>query len=361
MGFESVRFFNFRNLRDRELSLGAKEVFLIGENGQGKTNLIEAIYLLSVASSFRENRDSVMFRDSQAEMGLSGRYTDPMGGVKVVDLRVRTGMKKEIRVDGRPLIDRRELIGQVLCICFVQQDMDFVAGTPEARRRFFDQTLVLSTPAFIETLRAYRKVLKARNFVLKQRREELLDAYDKQLAAFGLELTAGRASLVRRFNTVFSPLFKDIMGVETPVEIRYAPSWRETSSAAEAEELLAAMRGRDLAFGASTAGPHRDLFQFSCDGRDFAAYASTGQMRLCALVLRVAQAAFLAERTGKKPVLLLDDVLLELDPAKKRAFISRLPESEQAFFTFLPDENYLPYRGDATLLLAVENGDFRAG
>jgi DNA replication and repair protein RecF len=122
---------------------------------------------------------------------------------------------------------------------------------------------------------------------------------------------------------------------------------------------LAARREIDRRFGTTGSGPHRDAVSVGRDGRDFVPYASTGQRRLCALALRVAQARFLTGRTGRKPVLLLDDVLLELDPERKKSFIERFPPYDQAFFTFLPDEGWQAYRTTETLVLGVDGGRFR--
>jgi DNA replication and repair protein RecF len=358
MGFEAVRFSNFRNLLDRELAVGAREVFLVGENGQGKTNLLEAIHLLCFASSFRESRDAAFARDPAAEVGLAGSFREATGVCTDFSVRIPPGRKKEIRVSGKLLAERKDLLGHVLCVCMVQQDMELVSGPPEARRRFFDQTLCLSDPPSLAVLRDYRRVLRARNFVLKSGRTELLEVYDRQLAPLGIDITARRAELVQKFNGVFSPLFAEISGREEPLAIRYRPAWRDRRAAEHVIAALEAARGRDMAFGTTTSGPHRDGFHYESGREDYARLASTGQLRLCALVLRAAQARFLAERTGRKPVLLLDDVLLELDPGKKGSFISHFPPYEQAFFTFLPDENYLPYRGPDTLTLVVSEGDF---
>jgi DNA replication and repair protein RecF len=358
MGFESVQFFNFRNLRDRELSVGARDVVLIGDNGQGKTNLIEAIYLLCVASSFRESRDAPLFRDPRSELMISGRYLGSEPGTRAISLRFAPGAGKEIRIDGKLLQDRKELFSQVLCICFVQYDMEIVRGAPEERRRFFDQTLALSERSFLDTLRGYKRLLRSKNIALKSRQIELLDAYDQQLAPLGMQIMERRLSLIGEFDLVFSPLFEEISRAAEQVRIHYAPSWEGISSLEEAVKRLGASRARDILFGVSTSGPHRDLFSFSLRGRDFSSFASTGQARLCALILRAAQSLFLSKSTGKKPVLLFDDVLLELDPGRKRSFASHFPPYEQAFFTFLPDEDFLPNRHEGTLFLRVHNGDF---
>ena len=155
---------------------------------------------------------------------------------------------------------------------------------------------------------------------------------------------------------MFAPLYRDVAGSDAAVEVRYRPSWHGLTVPGQAVDRLAGQRERDLALGATTSGPHRDSFFYSLEGKDFTQYASTGQLRLCALVLRVAQARFLSERTGRRPVLLLDDVLLELDPGRKRQFVSQLPAYEQAFFTFLPDESWQAFRGEETRVFTVANG-----
>ena len=379
MGFASLGFLNFRNLADREIGVGARRVLLVGENGQGKTNLLEAVYLLSVASSFREDRDAALLRDPALPASLFGRYAREGEAACGLAVRWEPGRHREVRVNDKPVNDRRDLLSEVLCICFVQQDADFVVGPPEARRRFFDQVLALAHPAWLEAFRDYRRVLRARNAALKTGQAGLLDVLDEQLAPLGLALRARRESLVADFNEVFTPLVSGIMGGEcgapvvvggrdgrestggvdagSTVRIRYRPSWAGLDTVAAVTDRLAADRAKDLAFGATTSGPHRDRFACIVGGRDFAHYASTGQVRLCALALRVAEAQFLAARTGRRPVLLLDDVLLELDPGRKRAFVERLPDYEQAFFTFLPEENHLSARSDDALLLTVENGE----
>jgi DNA replication and repair protein RecF len=366
MGFARIGFLNFRNLADGEIGVGARQVLLVGENGQGKTNLLEAVYLLCVASSFREDRDAALLRDPALPASLAGRTERSGGPAGSLSIRWEPGRRREVRVNDKPVNDRRELLGEVLCICFVQQDADFVVGPPEARRRFFDQVLALAHPAWLEAFRDYRRVLRARNAALKAGQEDLLDVLDEQIAPLGLALRERRESLVADFNDVFTPLVGGIMGGgrgdsgAERVAIRYRPSWAGLETPEAVIGRLAADRAKDLAFGTTTSGPHRDRFSCLVGGRDFAHFASTGQVRLCALALRVAQSRFLAGQTGRRPVLLLDDVLLELDPGRKRAFVDRFPDYEQAFFTFLPEENHLSARSDDALLLTVANGEFRS-
>ncbi len=359
MSFRRLAFQNFRNLADRELSLGSRQVLLVGENGQGKTNLLEAVYLLCVASSFRERREEVLLRDSALPAALFGSYREEgsMERTSAVGWQ-QPGCRKEVRLDGRLVADRAALLSEFLCVCFVQEDMEIVAGPPEARRRFFDQTLALADVGWLAALRSYRQVLRSRNLALKARTVDLLDVYDVQAAPLGLEIMRRRHEATAEFDAVFAPLMREITGGSLELSIRYRPSWAGLETGEQVTARLAADRGRDIALGSTTTGPHRDHFAYLAGGREFSRYASTGQRRLCALVLRVAMARFLAARTGRRPVLLLDDVLLELDPARKRAFVESFPEYEQAFFTFLPDENWLSYRGSDAQVLTVEHGEF---
>jgi len=359
MGFERLRFFNFRNLKDRELDLGAPQVFLVGRNGQGKTNLLEAMHLLCLGSSFRESRESAFHRDPSTPVGVSGTFSTAEAGTRQLSIQMAEGRRKELRVDDKTLSDRRGLFSEVLCLCFVQQDMDFVTGSPEDRRRFFDQTLVLCDPEYLDALRSYRQVLRSRNLCLRTGREDLLDAYDAQLSSHGLFLQQRRARLIQEFDSLFSSLLSEISGAEQAVRIGYRPAWDSLLTTEEVMAFLAGRRQRDIAAGLTTSGPHRDLCSFLRDGRDYAPFASTGQLRLCALSLRVAQARFLSSRTGRRPVLLIDDVLLELDPVKRSAFLARFPIYEQAVFTFLPDESWQASRREDTLVLEVEDGGFR--
>jgi DNA replication and repair protein RecF len=358
MGFESLRFFNFRNLKDRELSVGAREIFLVGPNGHGKTNLLEAVHLLCVGASFREKRDAALARNASEETGLFGSFSAPGEGTKTFSLQFSTGRKKELRVNDKALADRRGLLSEVLCLCLVQQDMQFIVGSPEDRRRFFDQTLALSDPSYMDALRNYRQVLKSRNLCLRENREELLDLYDAQLSAPGLVLQERRTGLVREFDSLFGGLLAEISGARQDVGIRYRASWEGLGRTDEVMDRLAQGRERDTLIGATGSGPHRDVFSYVRDGKEYSHFASTGQLRLCALALRVAQARYLSGRTSRKPVLLVDDVLLELDPGKKSAFLERFPAYDQAFFTFLPDERWQSFRTPETMVLEVRAGDF---
>jgi len=183
--------------------------------------------------------------------------------------------------------------------------------------------------------------------------EELLDVLDPQLIEYGKRLMEKRTAAAELFSTVFSALYYEVSGI-ADITVFYVPSWKK-------ENRLTECRAADLAQGTSVSGPHRDRYLFvknkpDENQSDFSETASTGQRRLLALLLRVAQARCFSGISGKTPVLLLDDVLLELDGEKRQRFLSVMPDYEQAFFTFLPEEPYHKYAKSSTLVYYVKSG-----
>jgi DNA replication and repair protein RecF len=362
MAFDTLRTAAFRNLMDMEVDIAAQDVFLIGENGQGKTNFLEALYFCSYAASFRGARDSEVAligkKDFSAEVKLS---TALYGRILVKFERE----KKTVFLDGKKAEDRKELLEINPCIVFCHEDMDFIAGTPERRRWFFDQNLSLYDPVYLEDLRRYRKALKTRNVLLREAQVKqsrlsslggVLDAVDPQLAIYGLRLMEKREESARLFSETFGTLYEAVAGIGG-IAVTYTPSWNVKAASTDSLlERLGERREADLSAGSTLSGPHRDRYGFTRLGSDFASRASTGQRRLLALLLRIAQASRFFAMTGRKPVLLLDDVLLELDPEKRRRFLSALPAYDQAFYTFLPEEPYERYGKSGALVYAVRGG-----
>lgn len=356
MGFRSVRFHGFRNLEDREVNLCARDIYLIGENGQGKTNFLEALYLLSYGTSFRTRHDRDLIAWGRKESAVHGDFemaAEPEGRLSVL---LKDG-GKDIRLHGKPVTDRKELLRRIPAIVFVHDDFLFAGGPPERRRWFMDQTLSLHDPLYVDQLRRYRKLLRERNHLLRSRRNELLEHYGEQLAYAGLALMERRDSLTREFGAIFTPLYREVSGLDADIDLVYRPSWGDARKTEEVMARLAEKQNFDLMTGTTGSGPHRDRFVFTTGGRDFAKSASTGQRRLLSLVLRVAQARFYSITTGRRPFLLLDDVLLELDPVRRRLFRDRLPESEQTFYTFLPGEE-TGRIGDDAITYEVKDGSF---
>ena len=365
MPFSSLRTTSFRNLLDAETSTDAKDIFLIGENGQGKTNFLEALYFCSYASSFRTSRDSELARNENKQ------YTKDFSAQVKIEQSVNDEIlvksensKKLIFINGKRAEDRKELLSVAPCIVFCHEDMEFVKGSPEKQRWFFDQTLSLYDPVYLDDFRRYRRILKTRNTLLRDyaqkmlsvSAEAVLDALDPQFAEYGLKLMEKRGKAVKEFSDVFSQLYEEVSGI-SGITVNYIQSWKTCGSTTDQiVSHLKEKQSKELGSGLSLSGPHRDRYQFAHNGVDFTINASTGQRRLLALLLRAAQANRFSKETRKNPVLLLDDVLLEMDSEKRRRFISALPPYDQAFYTFLPDEPYQRYKKSDTLIYKMNGG-----
>jgi DNA replication and repair protein RecF len=350
MIFYSLETVFFRNLADAGLPVRGKDIFLVGENGQGKTNFLEALYVAAYGSSFRGAGDGELARTGEKNFALRvqigpGPGDNPASLCRELHIKYEKG-KKLVFLDGKRVEDRRDLLSVVPCIVFCHEDMEFVSGSPERRRWFFDQSLSLCDSLYLDDLRNFRRILKSRNLVLREHEGGLssgriLDALDPQLAAYGLKLMEQREKMVELFSRLFEPLYREVSGIEG-ITVRYLPSWK-LRGLDELTAFLAERREADFSAGLSLSGPQRDRYVFCRGTAEFTGKASTGQRRLLALLLRAAQARCFSRATGKCPVLLLDDVLLEMDGEKRRRFLGVMPAYDQAFYTFLPEEPYDHY------------------
>lgn len=358
MPFLSLSCTNFRNIQNNTIDLLAKEVYFVGENGQGKTNFLEALYYAAYGSSFRTRIEQEIVREGENAFSIRTMFRDDNESVTAIHGEFQRGKKKILKNQKR-IQDRKELINTIPCVLFCHDDLDFAVGEPERRRFFIDQSLSMYDELYIDELRSYKKILKNRNLVLKNQDYGMLDMYDLQLMQKGIYLQEKRKKMIFLFNTIFTRLYEKVSGIEN-VSIMYEPSWKEvenqTPSQKQVLEVLLSKRKVDYVMETTMSGPHRDRIRFMKDGKHFVPTASTGQRRLISLLLRVAQAVHYTEVTGRKPVLLLDDVLLELDPDKRQKFTAVLPPYNQLFCTFLPGEPYQRYKTSETRVLFVEDG-----
>jgi len=358
MRFSKVQVYRFRNLKDAEILTNAKTIFLNGDNGQGKTNFLEALYILCYGASFRTRQDREIVTIPEHELSVRGL----LSGDDRPDIEINVkyqNERKDITVNGKRIADRKDLLSNAPCILFSHEDMSFIIGGPDKKRLFLNQTMALRNPDAVDIIRQYQKVLKLRNACLKEGRSDVLGLYNIQLAQAGMVLMERREHSIRDLDAIYREVYNEIAGIDTPVSVAYHSSWRHVGSVEDAVTLLERKEEKDKEFGTTTSGPHRDSFRLIQGGGDFLSVASTGQIRLSVLVLRIAQSLLLSESTGLNPILLFDDVLLELDPEKKRKIVRFLPEYDQAFFTFLPDECGLFTALEDVMSLTVKGGTIK--
>lgn len=364
MPFLYQTFYNFRNLKNDTIDLSSREVYFVGENGQGKSNILESLYYSAYGISFRTHIDSQIVKEGQKDFSLNSLYKKTENDIHKVSV-IYENNKKRIDKNGKKIQDRKELINTIPCILFCYEDMKFATGEPEDRRFFVDQSLTLNDSTYIDDVRNYKKILKSRNLILKNHEYEMLDIYDNQLASLGLIIQSKRKKAIFQFNEIFEKIFEEITGI-SGLSIVYDPSWKEIicdvgkkfPDTGDILNYLKDKREVDRAMETTMSGPHRDRINFVKDGKIFTNTASTGQCRLISLILRVAQAIFVTRVTESKPVLLMDDVLLELDPDKRAKLTTMLPDYDQLFCTFLPGEPYERYKRDTTRIYSIKGGEW---
>ncbi len=353
MSFLSFSCVNFRNLKNATINIGYPEVFLVGKNGQGKTNFLEALYISAYGASFKNSTEMQIVKEGERSYSIRSLYKESDDISHNLFVQFNRG-KKEFQKDMKK-IDRKELVSTVPCILFYTSDIEFVNGSQTRKRFFFDQCLALYDKSYLSLFNTYLKILMAKNLVLRSEGDiRLLETYNLQLSVLAFSILNRRLSLIEKFNSEFLDYYKAISGIEG-VKIKY----QSTITACSEDELLEMLnrkKNEEIRMGISVIGPHRDRITFVKDDIPFDRQASNGQKRLMSLILRVLQAKFYTEKTNKKPIILMDDVMLELDNETRRKFMSLLPEYKQLFCTFLKGETFEDYKLKKTKVFFVEDG-----
>lgn len=324
---------DFRNLARLDVALPEDGVAIVGENGQGKTNLLEAVYYLHLLRSARGARDVDIVRFGAAGFHIAarvegGEHHELSAGFE------RTGRRKRVKVDGAEPTRLSDALGALPCVLFSPADVELVAGAPSARRRYLDILLALSSRPYLAALQRYRHALAQRNAALRNasregaRGEQRVAVWEAPLAEHGAVLWRERV----QWTEVAAPRFAEVcaaIGEQAPVGMRYATSLEPASSGiADVRTALAAAleekRALDLRRGLTHAGPHRDDLALTLDGRELRAFGSAGQQRSAAIALRLLEADTLSERLGARPLLLLDDPFAELDVRRSARILELL-------------------------------------
>lgn len=353
MSFLSISYNNFRNLKDATLNIGYPEVFLVGKNGQGKTNFLEALYVSSYGLSFKSLSEAKIATNNSTFYNVRALYKTSEQVSHNIFISYNKG-KKEIQKDIKK-INRQELINTVPCILFYTSDIDFVSGSQARKRFFFDQCLSMYDRNYLFLLQNYYKVLASKNAVLRsQNNFELLDVYNAQVCNLALSILKKRVALIDEFNSEFGYFYKGISGL-SDVKIKYQ-STINVKGEKELLQVLNEKKENEISMKSSFIGPHRDKVTYIKNGTSCEKELSNGQRRLVSLVLRILQAKFYTEKLKRKPILLMDDIMLELDSEKRQKFMSFLPSYEQLFSTFVQGELCDAYRKKDTKIFYVENG-----
>ena len=313
----SIAIRDFRNLERVDLDLPVDGVAIIGDNGHGKTNLLEAIYYLQILRSIRDSRDQDLTRFDATGFHISAKVYSPEEHALGVGFE-RVTKRKKITVDGIHTRRLSDALGSLPSVMFSPRDLELVSGAPSERRRYLDLVLALTDRKYLRALQHYRANLARRNAALRNatRRgagDAEVSVWEPALAEHGSRLIEARAKWVADQAPEFTRLAESI-GEKGKAQMRYVSPFAD--SEARHDVLLAALeekRPLDLRRGLTHVGPHRDDLELTLDSRDLRLFGSAGQQRTAAIALRMLEAATLRDHAGAEPILLLDDPFAELD------------------------------------------------
>lgn len=362
MRLTTLRLHDFRSYQQVLLAPPKGVTVFVGENGAGKTNLLEAVHLCCLGRSHRTSQDREMIRQGQETAAVQVKV-ERDDGVDEVGVRLfapTAHKRKVLYINGKTASRTGELMGHVTCVMFSPEDLDIVRGAPQGRRRFVDMLLSQCGKGYFYALQTYNAALKQRNALLHDMARgadaRMLDAWDEQLCTAAVPVVKSRQYAAQALSALAKEHYAYIGGRENEVfALSYQGQLAESiDPAGNLHALLQKNRSEDIRRMTTTAGPHRDDLLLTLTGRDMRAFASQGQMRTAVLSMRLAELDMLKSRSGETPLLLLDDVLSELDGGRRMRLLSRI-HGVQTLLTCTDLSDLSGARPEA--VLRVQNGE----
>ncbi len=382
---------NFRNFARLDIDVPRRVVLLVGNNAQGKTSILEAIYFLASFTSFQTNTDRqlVNFVEAKNSLAVARLVADYERNKKKHKIEARlilepTGingqrLRKEVLLDGVKK-QMNDIIGHFNAVIFVPQMSAIIEDGPDERRRYLNLALAQTFPAYANVLSDYNQVLSQRNALLKALNEnggngDQLEVWDEALARLGAQIIQWRIEAVQQIERLAARVHNDLTHSREVLRLNYQPSYdplpqlsmklmTDTDrSAVKADDIrkgfltrLKEIRSEEIARGVTTIGPHRDELRFLANGIDLGDYGSRGQIRTTLLALKLAEVNWMKERTGEWPVILLDEVMAELDLQRRADLLKYVGESEQVLFTATDVNMFAPEFVEKSEVWKVEDG-----
>jgi DNA replication and repair protein RecF len=346
---------NFRNIELTDLFLDGRQQFFVGANGQGKTNLLEAIGYITALRSFRTSDPRLLITRGRDGAGMAYEVEHEVMDDTGVSVKLRHD-GKEVTCDGEWVTKLGDFLGRFPTVVFSSQDQQLVRGSPGVRRRWLDLTIASMDTVYLQALQTYHRALLDRNRLLKRGAGITeLSAFERPLAASAAQIVSKRANNLKILSNYVAAAYASIAGDVETASLQYLPDTYEQSTSGWTH-LLERERPRDQVLKMTASGPHRDDFGLLLSSHVARDYGSEGQQRSLALALRLAQVNFFQERSGIQPVLLADDVLGELDPERRRRFWAGIGPDRQviATGTTLPDAELGQWQ-----IFRVEEGRFK--
>lgn len=331
MWIKKIKIKNFRNYESEEINLDKNINIFYGQNAQGKTNIIESIFLCSLGKSFRAKKDKEMIKLNEQNAIVEVEYekSDRDGKIKI-----EIGNKKNIYLNGIKIKKLSELLGNLNIVIFTPDDINILKGGPQNRRRFLDIMISQLRPNYMHILNLYIKTMEQRNIYLRQIKEEhkdenLLDIWDEKLSEYAIKIYEYRKEFIKKIIKKLDIIHKNITNNAEQIELDYIT---ECDSKEKYLKLLKERRKLDIIKGFTTKGVHRDDFMIYINKKDIKIFGSQGQNRTAMLSLKLAELQVIYDEIGEYPILLLDDFMSELDKTRRKNFLENI-EGTQVIIT----------------------------
>lgn len=355
MIIKSLKLKNYRNYELLNLNFDPNTNILYGDNAQGKTNILEALYLSGTTKSHRGTKDRDMIQFDYDESHLE-TVVEKNGIDFKIDMHLKKNSPKGIAINKIPIRRASELFGIVHFVFFSPEDLNIIKEGPAGRRRFIDLELSQLDKVYLSNLSNYNRIINQRNSLLKELyyREELidtLDIWDMQLAEYGEKVIAGRKKFIEQVNDIISEIHYKLTGGKERISLTYESSVGDESL----ESVLKRNRERDLRLKSTSAGPHRDDLCFYVGGIDIRKFGSQGQQRTAALSLKLSEIELVKQIIRDTPILLLDDVLSELDKNRQNYLLDSIHDI-QTVITCTGLDEFVNHRFSINKIFHVKNG-----
>ena len=350
MKVRGLQLINYRNYKELELSLSDTINIFLGQNAQGKTNIVEAVYYAAVGNSYRTNQEADLIQ-WDAPGGSVKLLFERLGVENVLEFTFSREKRRRILYNSQP-IRLKELIGAMNAVLFSPEDLFLIKGAPAGRRRFLDIEISQASPSYYHELASYNRLLLQRNTLLKRIRERsakasMLEMWDGQLAASAARIVTKRLEAVKKLNMLANLMQRRISGNEENLTVAYEQSGAAGETVTDDlvswyNKKIEESVENDIWRGSTSVGPHRDDLMLEVNGIELKAFGSQGQQRTGVLALKLSELEFIRSETGEYPVLLLDDVMSELDAGRREQLLQFIRREHIQTIITATDEAYFP-------------------
>ncbi len=347
---------DFRNYESLDISFDKGTNILYGDNAQGKTNILEAIYVSATTKSHKGSKDKEIVNFDKEEAHIR-TYLEKEDEEIRVDMHLRKNKSKGIAIDGQKIKKAAELLGLLNVVFFSPEDLGIIKNGPSERRRFADMELCQLDNFYLYNLNNYNKIINQRNKLLKDMYfnpglKETLNIWDSQLVSFGSKIIERRIQFANQMSEIIYDIHKKLSGGKEELVIKYEPD----VSIDDFERLMRVNQERDIKLKQTTTGPHRDDFSFIVNGINIRKYGSQGQQRTAALSLKLSEIELVKKISKDTPVLLLDDVLSELDSNRQNYLLNSIGDI-QTIITCTGLDEFINNRFEINKIFKVTNGN----